>query len=79
MFRSEQDTGPHAHLVTPKDFEQLAEDVGLAKPLVRRRVPDLATATIEALGKIKIADRVSDEVGGLIRNRCVRARDVFRT
>src|SRR5262245_22571038 len=30
--------------VTPRDFEQLAEDAGLAKPLVRRRVPELATA-----------------------------------
>jgi serine/threonine-protein kinase HipA len=65
--------------VTPKDFEQLAEDAGLAKPLVRRRVPDLATAAIEALGKIKISDKVSEEVVGLIRKRCARAREEFRT
>jgi serine/threonine-protein kinase HipA len=63
--------------VTPKDFEQLAEDAGLAKPLVRRRVPELATAAIEALGKIKITDKVADEVAGLIRKRCERAREEF--
>jgi serine/threonine-protein kinase HipA len=61
--------------VTPKDFEQLAEDAGLAKPLVRRRVPELATVAIEALGKIKISGRVSDEVADLIRKRCARARE----
>jgi hypothetical protein len=65
--------------VTPKDFEQLAGDAGLAKPLVRRRVPELAMATIEALDKINITDKVSDEVAGLIRKRCARARKEFRT
>ena len=65
--------------VTPKDFEQLAADAGLAKPLVRRRVPAVATAAIEALDKINITDKVSDEVAGLIRKRCVRAREEFRT
>ena len=64
--------------VTPKDFEQLAGDAGLAKPLVRRRVPELATAAIEALDKINITDKVSDEVAGLIRKRCVRAAEEFR-
>ena len=65
--------------VTPKDFEQLAGDAGLAKPLVRRRVPELATAAIEALGKVKITDKVSDEVAGLISKRCARAWEDFRT
>ncbi len=62
--------------VTPKDFEQLAGDAGLAKPLVRRRVPELATAVIEALDKINITDKVSDEIAGLIRKRCARARRI---
>ena len=64
--------------VAPKDFEQLAEDGGLAKPLVRRRVPELATAVLEAFAKIKTPDKVSEEVGALIRNRCERARAKFR-
>jgi len=64
--------------VTPKDFEQLAGDAGLAKPLVRRRVPELATAAIEALDKINITEKVSHEVAGLIRKRCTRAREEFR-
>jgi hypothetical protein len=64
--------------VTPKDFEQLAGDAGLAKPLVRRRVPEMATAAIEALGKIEITDKVSDEIAGLIRKLCARAKEKFR-
>jgi serine/threonine-protein kinase HipA len=64
--------------VEPKDFEQLAGDAGLAKPLVRRRVPELATAAIETLDKMKIKDKVSDEVAGLIRQRCTRAKEKFR-
>jgi serine/threonine-protein kinase HipA len=64
--------------VTPKDFEQLAGDADLAKPLVRRRVPELAAAAIEALDKMNITDKVSDEVAGLIRKRCTRAKEKFR-
>jgi hypothetical protein len=64
--------------VTPKDFEQLAGDAGLAKPLVRRRVPELAAAAIETLDKMQITDKVSSEVGGLIRKRCARAKEQFR-
>lgn len=64
--------------VAPKDFEQLAEDGGLAKPLVRRRVPELAAAVLEAFAKIRIPDKVSEEVAALIRKRCERARAQFR-
>jgi serine/threonine-protein kinase HipA len=65
--------------VVPKDFEQLAKEAGLAKPLVRRRVPELATAAMEAPGKIKITDKVSDEVASIIRKRSARAQEQFRT
>jgi serine/threonine-protein kinase HipA len=63
--------------VTSRDFEQLAEDAGLAKPLVRRRVPELATAALDAIGSIKINDKVSNEVAALIRGRCERTREKF--
>ena len=41
-----------AEKVSPSHFEKLAEEADLAKPLVKRRVPELATAVIESLGKI---------------------------
>jgi serine/threonine-protein kinase HipA len=64
--------------VTPGDFEKLAEEVGLAKPIVRRRVPELAEATIAALGKMEIAHPVAEAVAALIRKRCETARNRFR-
>jgi serine/threonine-protein kinase HipA len=38
--------------VTLKDFEQLAEEAGLAKPIVRNRVPELAETVIANLDKV---------------------------
>jgi len=40
--------------VAPRDFDTLAEQAGLAKPLVRRRVPELAQAVLDTTSKIKI-------------------------
>ena len=37
--------------VTPKNFEQLAEEAGLAKPMVRNRVPELAETVVANLDK----------------------------
>ena len=35
----------------PKDFEQLAEEAGLGKPLVKQRVPELAETVIWPLSE----------------------------
>ena len=58
--------------VTPKDFEQLAEEAGLGKPLVRRRVPELAETVIAALAKIEIAHPIAEKVAALIGNAARR-------
>jgi hypothetical protein len=65
--------------VTRKDFEKLAEEAGLAKPIVGRRVPELAEATVAALDTIPTADPVTEKVAALIRKRCQRVLDRFRT
>ena len=64
--------------VVPKDFEQLAEEAGLGKPLVKQRVPELADTVLTALGKIEIANPVAEAVAALIRTRCENTRDSFR-
>jgi serine/threonine-protein kinase HipA len=56
--------------VAPSDFDNLAEQAGLAKPLVRRRVPELAKAVSDATGKITLHYEVARNVGALIRKRC---------
>jgi len=64
--------------VTPKDFERLAEEAGLGKPLVKQRVPEMADAVIGALGKMEIANPIAEAVAALIRARCETTRNSFR-
>jgi serine/threonine-protein kinase HipA len=63
--------------VTPKNFEQLAEEAGLAKPMVKRRVPELAEAIIATLPGLETADPFAEAVAALIRQRCDRAMNSF--
>jgi serine/threonine-protein kinase HipA len=63
--------------VSKANFEQLAEDAGLAKPLVRRRVPELAEAVISNLGKTGIEHPVADTLTVQIRERFGAIRERF--
>jgi serine/threonine-protein kinase HipA len=60
--------------VTARDFAQLAEEAGLAKPLVRARVPEVAGRLIAALAKMEIAHPAARKVAALIRQRAEKAR-----
>ena len=64
--------------VTLKDFEQLAEEAGLAKPIVRNRVPELAETVIANLDKLGIEHPVAEAVAALIRKNCEIVRTRFR-
>ena len=63
--------------VSSMNFEQLAEDAGLAKPLVRRRVPELAEAVLSNLDKTGIEHPVVDILTAQIRERCGPIRERF--
>ena len=56
--------------VTKTNFEQLAKDAGFAKPLVRRRVPELADAILLNLGKTGIEHSVAEALTEQIREHC---------
>jgi len=56
--------------VGARDFEKLAEQAGLAKPLVRRRVPELAQEVLHATNKIESDQEAAQKVAALIRKRC---------
>jgi serine/threonine-protein kinase HipA len=64
--------------VLPKNFEQLADEAALAKPLVKQRVPELAEIVIAALGKMDLGHPVAAAVAALIRARCEKTRNSFR-
>jgi serine/threonine-protein kinase HipA len=65
--------------VTARNFEQLAEEAGLGKPLVRARVPQMAERVIAALGKVDIGHPDAEKVAALIRQRSEKVRDGFRS
>ena len=67
-----------SHKVTAKDFEQLAQEAGLGKPLVRGRVTELAGKVLTALPRVEIAHPVAENVSALIRQRSENARRSFR-
>lgn len=58
--------------IIPRHFEKLAEETGLAKPLVKRRVHELATAVLNALTTMDLNPRDAENIANLIRERCKR-------
>lgn len=63
--------------ILPRHFEKLAEETGLAKPLVKRRVPELATAVVNALTTMDLHQRNAENIAHLIRERCERTISAF--
>ncbi|MDF3033766.1 MAG: hypothetical protein K0R76_720 [Alphaproteobacteria bacterium] len=56
--------------ILPKHFEKLAEEAGLAKPLVRRRVSGLAELILAKIPEVVMEHPVSQSVSKLIQYRC---------
>ena len=65
--------------ITPRNFDRLAEEAGLAKPLVRRRVVELADAILTALPRLETRNPVAEGVAALIQERSEDARRSFRS
>jgi serine/threonine-protein kinase HipA len=63
--------------ISPGHFETLATEAGLAKPLVKQRVPDLATTVIRGLKMIEAKHPVAVEVAKIIRQRSEEAVSRF--
>jgi serine/threonine-protein kinase HipA len=63
--------------ITPRNFEKLAEETGLAKPLVKRRVPALAGKILEALLAIDLSQADTQKVAAIINQRCERTITEF--
>jgi serine/threonine-protein kinase HipA len=64
--------------VMPRNFEQLAEEAGLAKPMVRRRVTEVIEKILSALPALAHVDGNTEEIARLIEARCDRAKRLLR-
>ena len=65
--------------VTPKNFERLAEEAGLAKPMIKRRVVELAEASLSALPSVTTDHPVTAGVAKLLQSRSERAAKAFKS
>jgi serine/threonine-protein kinase HipA len=63
--------------IAVKHFEQLAEETGLAKPIVRRRVPELAKLILSTISGVTTEDPAALAVAEMIRASCDRAINKF--
>lgn len=64
--------------IYPRHFEKFADETGLAKPMVKKRVLELADIVIEQLAAMDILHPAAQEVASLITSRCKRTLDIFR-
>ena len=63
--------------LSPKHFEKLAEDAGLTKPMVVKRVSELAKNVMGKLDDIEIDNEVAHHVIALIKERCAKLGKLF--
>ena len=65
--------------VSLRDFERLADDAKLGKPLVRARLTEMTERVRDALSKVPITNPVAEKVADLIRRRSEMALGEFRS
>ncbi len=58
--------------ITPANFERLAEEAGLAKPMMKRRVLELVEAVVSTLRTVTTDHPVTVAVAKVIQSRCER-------
>ena len=67
----------HCERVTKADFEKLAADAGLSRPLVNRRIPDLAESILDKVEGISIKSSTGQALAEQIRTRCQHVRELW--
>lgn len=64
--------------VMPPDFKQFAEEAGLAKPMVRRRVLEVGEKILSALPALEQVDNTTVAIARLIVRRCDHSQRLLR-
>jgi serine/threonine-protein kinase HipA len=64
--------------VTPRHFEKLAEETSLSKPMVRRRVLELAETILAAIPGVDSGHAATADVAAHVKNRCISAAKKFQ-
>jgi serine/threonine-protein kinase HipA len=64
--------------IRPQDFERLAEEAGLAKPMLKRRVSEVAESILTILPEVTTEHPIALDIAKLIRGRCERTLTEFK-
>jgi serine/threonine-protein kinase HipA len=64
--------------VTLRDFEKLAEDARLGKPMVRERLKEMTERIRDAVAHVPIANPVAEKVADFVRQRAEKVLKEFR-
>ena len=67
-----------SHKIRPQHFERLAEEASLAKPMVKRRVSEVAESILAKLPEVTPKHAVALEIAKLIQSRCERTLVEFK-
>lgn len=65
--------------ITFTQFDQLAQETGLSKPLVKKRVLELAAETRQILHTIEFQNQIEEAVAASIQKRCLRIQNLNPT
>lgn len=64
--------------IRPQDFERLAEEAALAKPMLKRRVSEVGESILTKLPDVTTEHPIALEIAKLIRGRCERTLTEFK-
>ena len=67
-----------SEMVHPRSFEKMADECGLAKPLVKKRILELSKSVIAALDTIEINHPVAEGVKSIIKKHCLEILQTFK-
>lgn len=65
-------------MIRPRSFDKMAEECGLAKPLVKKRILELSESVISVLDKIDINNSVAEGVKSVIKRHCLEVLRIFK-
>jgi serine/threonine-protein kinase HipA len=65
--------------ILPRHFEKLAEEAQLARPLVKRRVTELANKVVETLPRVALNQHDAEQVAKVVHQRCQTTVTAFQT
>lgn len=67
-----------SEMVRPRSFEKMADECGLAKPLVKKRILELSESVIAALDTIEINHPIAEHVRAVIKKHCLEILQTFK-